>query len=70
MVPVNMYYFSVQVEAALGGKWHAFPSCHLEEWQEAVMRVVASQGKTPLLIVDEPHTYTVGCVCVCACVCV
>ncbi|KAG1671553.1 hypothetical protein FOA52_011275 [Chlamydomonas sp. UWO 241] len=45
-------------ESALGGKWLAFPSCHLAEWREAAVRVFSQEGKTPLLVVDEPHTYT------------
>ena len=32
----------------------------LQEWKEAVVGIVG-EGKTPLLVADEPQTYTVGC---------
>jgi len=44
-------------EAALGGRWHAFPSCHVQKWNDAVMQIWSEDGKVPLLIVDDPETY-------------
>lgn len=46
-------------EAALGGRWHAFPTCHLEDWRRKVDEIVQVEGKTPLMIADDPSTYTV-----------
>lgn len=46
-------------EAAMGGRWHAFPTCHLEDWRRKVDEIMQVEGKMLLIIADDPSTHTV-----------